>query len=68
MGKKDSEIKGEPYSRRIIETSGEIKEFDKFPFIEIKEVGNFRFDAGQEDSISREQHKRTIKFLEFFQN
>ena len=27
MGKKDGEIKGEPYSRRIIETSGENKEF-----------------------------------------
>ena len=33
MGKKDGEIKGELYSRRIIETSGENKEFDKFCFV-----------------------------------
>ena len=33
MGKKDGGIKGEPYSRRIIETRGENKEFDKFRFV-----------------------------------
>ena len=33
MGKKDGEIKGELYFRRIIETSGENKEFEKFRFI-----------------------------------
>ena len=36
MGKKDGEIKGELYSRRIIETSGENKEFDNFKFAELK--------------------------------
>ena len=36
MGKKDGEIKGEPYSRRNIETSGENKEFEKFQFVELR--------------------------------
>ena len=43
MGKKDGEIKGELYFRRIIETSGENKEFDNFQFGEIKEVESFGF-------------------------